>query len=450
VTGARAREFDRHGPVVLPVYGSQDGAVDAVGRATRWTASDVDNLAGMAHQDTTGPLPTARRSALVGRMQGFGTTIFAEMTALADAAGAINLGQGFPDTDGPTSVLDAAVDAIRSGRNQYPPGPGVPELRAAIAEHQRRFYGLEVDPDREVLVTVGATEAIAASLLALCEPGDEVVLMEPYYDSYAASVALAGATRRTVVLRAPDFRVDEPQLRAAFTDRTRVVVVNSPHNPTGTVLRRDELELVVRLAQEHDAIILSDEVYEHLLFSDGPTGGRHVPVATLPGAAERTLTISSAGKTFSVTGWKVGWVHGPAELVDAVRAVKQFTTFVGSGPFQPAVAAGLRLPDEVFTGLAHQLQGKRDLLCGALREAGLSPMVPDGTYFVLVDGAPLGYEDGLALCRDLPRLAGVAAVPVRVFHDDPEAGRSLVRFAFCKKDEVLHEAAARLSRLRRD
>jgi N-succinyldiaminopimelate aminotransferase len=402
----------------------------------------------MALDDALDDAP-APVSPLVRRMQGFGTTIFAEMTALATAAGAINLGQGFPDTDGPASVLDAAVDAIRSGRNQYPPGPGMPELRTAIAEHQHRFYGLTVDPDREVLVTVGATEAIATALLALCEQGDEVVLLEPYYDSYAASVALAGATRRTVVLRAPDFRLDEAELRAAFTDRTRVVVVNSPHNPTGTVLTRPELELIVRLAAEHDAVILSDEVYEHLLFSDGPTGGRHVPIATLPDAAERTLTISSAGKTFSVTGWKVGWVHGPARLVDAVRTVKQFVSFVASGPFQPAVAAGLRLPDEVFASFARELQGKRDLLCAALSEAGLEPMVPAGTYFVLVDGAALGYDDGLALCRDLPRLAGVAAVPVRVFHDDPQAGRSLVRFAFCKRDEVLREAAERLSRLRR-
>jgi N-succinyldiaminopimelate aminotransferase len=295
----------------------------------------------------------------------------------------------------------------------------------------------------------GATEAIATALLALCEAGDEVVLMEPYYDSYAASVALAGATRRSVVRRAPDFRLDEAELRAAFSDRTRAVVENSPHNPTGTELTPEELQLVVRVAEEHAAVILSDEVYEHLLFSDGPTGGRHVPVATLPGAAERTLTISSAGKTFSVTGWKVGWVHGPAALVDAVRTVKQFVTFVASGPFQPAVAEGLRLPDTFFDGLARGLQGKRDLLCAALREAGLDPMVPDGTYFVLVDGAALGYDDGLALCRDLPRMAGVAAVPVRVFHDDPQAGRSLVRFAFCKKDDVLQEAAERLSRLRR-
>lgn len=389
-----------------------------------------------------------RRPFLVERMRGFGTTIFAEMSALAVATGAINLGQGFPDTDGPQSVLDAAVEAIRGGRNQYPPGPGVPELRAAIAEHQQRFYGLDVDPDTEVLVTAGATEAIAAAMLALCEPGDEVVVFEPYYDSYAASIALAGAVRRTVVLRAPDFAVDEAELRAAFSDRTRAVLVNSPHNPTGKVFTRAELELVARLAREHGAVVVSDEVYEHLLFSDGPTGGEHVPVATLPGMASRTLTVSSAGKTFSVTGWKVGWVHGPAELVTAVRTVKQFLTYVASGPFQPAAAVGLRLPDEVYAGIAASLQRKRDLMCEGLRAAGLTPFVPAGTYFVVTDAAEIGYDDGLALCRDLPRLAGVVAVPVSVFHDDPDAGRSLVRFAFCKQDAVLIEAAERLAALR--
>ena len=389
-----------------------------------------------------------RQPWLIERMGEFGTTIFAQMSALAQSTGAINLGQGFPDTDGPAVVLDAAVAAIRSGRNQYPPGPGVPELRTAIAEHQQRFYGLDVDPDHEVLVTAGATEAIASALLALCERGDEVVLFEPYYDSYAASVALAGAVRRTVVLRAPDFAIDEAELRAAFSDRTRVVLLNTPHNPTGKVFTRAELELVAGLAREFGAVVVSDEVYEHLLFSGGPTGGRHLPVATLPGMATRTLTISSAGKTFSVTGWKVGWVHGPRELVDAVRTVKQFVTYVASGPFQPAVAVGLRLPDEEYAAIANSLQRKRDLLCAGLRAAGLNPLVPAGTYFVIADAADLGYDDGMTLCRDLPRLAGVVAVPVGVFYDDADAGRSLVRFAFCKKDEVLHEAAARLARLR--
>lgn len=293
----------------------------------------------------------------------FGTTIFATMSALAMEHGAINLGQGFPDTDGPSDVLDAAVAAIRGGRNQYPPGPGVPELLAAIAAHQRRFYGIELDPAQEILVTVGATEAIAATILALVQPGDEVVTFEPYYDSYAASIALAGGVRRTSVLRFPDFAVDEASLRAAFSERTRLVLLNTPHNPTGKVFTRAELDLVCALAREHDAWVVTDEVYEHLIFD----GVEHVPVSTLPGMWDRTLTISSAGKTFSTTGWKVGWVSGPADAVAAVRAVKQFLTYVGSGPFQPAVATGLGLGDEVYAALASSLQAKRDLLCEGWR-----------------------------------------------------------------------------------
>jgi N-succinyldiaminopimelate aminotransferase len=380
---------------------------------------------------------------LVERMQGFGTTIFAEMSALAVTTGAINLGQGFPDTDGPAEMLAAATHAIESGRNQYPPGPGIPELRTAIAAHQRRFYGLEVDPDREVLVTAGATEAIAAAVLALCEPGDEVVTFEPYYDSYAATIALAGAVRRTSVLRFPDFAVDEASLRAAFSSRTRLVLLNTPHNPTGKVFTRAELELICALAREHDAWVVTDEVYEHLVFD----GAEHVPVATLPGMASRTLTISSAGKTFSATGWKVGWVHGPEAAVTAVRTVKQFLTFVASGPFQPAVALALGLPDPVYTGLASSLQAKRDLLCEGLRAGGLEVTQPAGTYFVIADAAPLGVTDALAFCRRLPGLCGVVGVPVSVFHDDPDAARTLVRFAFCKRDDVLHEAVSRLATL---
>ncbi|MFW5469033.1 pyridoxal phosphate-dependent aminotransferase [Knoellia sp. CPCC 206435] len=381
---------------------------------------------------------------LVQRMQGFGSTIFAEMTGLAIEHGALNLGQGFPDTDGPQEILDAAKAAIDGGRNQYPPGAGVPELLDAVAAHQRRFYGIDLDPRREVLVTVGATEAIAATVLALCEPGDEVVTFEPYYDSYAASIALAGAVRRTSVLRFPDFAVDEESLRAAFSSRTKLVLLNTPHNPTGKVFTRDELELICRLAQEHDAWVVTDEVYEHLVFD----GLAHVPVSTLPGMAERTLTISSAGKTFSLTGWKVGWVTGPAEAVSAVRTVKQFLTYVGSGPFQPAVALGLGLGDEVYAGLTRSMQGKRDLMVGALRDLGLPVAVPGGTYFVVADVAALGATDALQFCRDLPGRAGVAAVPVSVFHDDDDAARTLVRFAFCKQDEVLREAADRLSALR--
>ncbi|KGN40524.1 aminotransferase [Knoellia aerolata DSM 18566] len=377
-------------------------------------------------------------------MQGFGSTIFAEMTGLAVEHGALNLGQGFPDTDGPREILDAAKAAIDSGRNQYPPGAGVPELLEAVAAHQRRFYGIELDPRREVLVTVGATEAIAATILALCEAGDEVVTFEPYYDSYAASIALAGAVRRTSVLRFPDFAVDEESLRAAFSDRTRLVLLNTPHNPTGKVFTRDELDLICRLAQEHDAWVVTDEVYEHLVFD----GLAHVPISTLPGMAERTLTISSAGKTFSVTGWKVGWVSGPAEAVAAVRTVKQFLTYVGSGPFQPAVALGLGLGDDVYAGLTRSMQDKRDVLVSALRDIGLPVAVPGGTYFVVADVAALGATDALDFCRALPSRVGVAGVPVSVFHDDVDAARTLVRFAFCKQDDVLREAAVRLSALR--
>ncbi|WP_270888638.1 pyridoxal phosphate-dependent aminotransferase [Pedococcus sp. 5OH_020] len=382
-------------------------------------------------------------SPLVRRMQGFGSTIFAEMTALAAQHGAVNLGQGFPDSDGPPEMLEAAKAAIDGGRNQYPPGPGVPELLDAVAAHQSRFYGLSPDPSSEVLVTVGATEAIAATILALCEPGDEVVTFEPYYDSYAASIALAGAVRRTSVLRFPDFAVDEESLRAAFSPRTRMVLLNSPHNPTGKVFTTAELELVCALAREYDAWIVTDEVYEHLVFE----GLQHVPVATLPGMAGRTLTISSAGKTFSATGWKVGWVSGPAEAVAAVRAVKQFLTFVGSGPFQPAVAVALGLPDTVYASLSTMLQAKRDLLVKGLGSAGLEVSVPSGTYFVIADAAPLGAKDALEFCRELPGRAGVVGIPVSVFHDDRDAARTLVRFAFCKRDEVLHEAVDRLSRL---
>jgi len=373
----------------------------------------------------------------------FGTTIFAEMTALAAEHGAVNLGQGFPDTDGPPEMLAAAKAAIDGGRNQYPPGPGVPELLDAVAAHQDRFYGLRVDPRSEVLVTVGATEAIAATILALCEVGDEVVTFEPYYDSYAASIALAGAVRRTSVLRFPGFAVDEESLRAAFSARTRMVLLNTPHNPTGKVFTRAELDLICSLAREYDAWVVTDEVYEHLVFGDAT----HVPVATLPGMRERTLTISSAGKTFSATGWKVGWVSGPAEAVAAVRAVKQFLTFVGSGPFQPAVALALGMGDDVYAAFAASLQAKRDLLVAGLRDAGLSVSVPAGTYFVVADAAPLGAVDALAFCRELPKRAGVVGVPVSVFHDDVDAARTLVRFAFCKRDEVLREAVDRLSHL---
>ncbi|HYM58220.1 MAG TPA: pyridoxal phosphate-dependent aminotransferase [Solirubrobacteraceae bacterium] len=376
------------------------------------------------------------------RLAGFGTTIFTEMSALAERTGAINLGQGFPDEDGPEVVLEAAVAALRSGANQYPPLPGVPALRGAIVEHQRRFYGLELDPDAELLVTFGATEAIASALLGLCDPGDEVVTFEPWYDSYAAGIALAGAERRAVTLRAPGWRFAADELEAAMTDRTRLILLNSPHNPTGKVFSRSELELVAAACRERDVLAVTDEVYEHLVFD-----GEHVPLATLPGMAERTLTISSVGKTFSVTGWKIGWATGPADLVAAVRGAKQFLTFAGGTPLQHAAAVALALGDAHYRALADGLRAKRDRLCAGLERAGLEVHRPAGTYFVNADVTPLGYEDAAAFCRDLPGRAGVVAIPTAVFYGDPRPAGSLVRFAFCKRDEVIDEAATRLARL---
>jgi N-succinyldiaminopimelate aminotransferase len=383
---------------------------------------------------------TTTRPLLNGRLSGMGTTIFAEMSALAAATGAINLGQGFPDTDGPEAVREAAVRALRDGRgNQYPPGMGVPELRTAIADHQRRFYGLDFDPDAEVLVTAGATEAIAAAMLALLEPGDEVIAFEPFYDSYAACIAMAGAVRVPLTLHAPDFRPDLDALRAAVTPRTRLLLLNSPHNPTGTVLTRDELTAIAELAVERDLLVVTDEVYEHLAFD-----ADHIPLATLPGMRDRTATISSAGKTFSFTGWKVGWVTGSAEMVAAVRTAKQFLTYVASGPFQYAVAEALALPDTYYAAFRADLHAKRDILTAGLQDAGFTTYRPQGTYFVTTDIAPFAEPDALAFCRALPARAGVVAVPNSVFYDHPTAGRTQVRFAFCKKQDVLREAAARL------
>ena len=374
-------------------------------------------------------------------------TIFAEMSALAASTGAINLGQGFPDEDGPEAVRNAAKRAIDEGVNQYPPGRGIPALRQAIADHQARFYDVQLDPDREILVTAGATEAIAATLLALLEDGDEVVTFEPFYDSYAAMIALAGGVHVTVPLRAPEFRPDLDELRDAVTDRTRIILINSPHNPTGTVLDRETLELVVELAHEHDALIVTDEVYEHLVFGTA----QHIPISSLPGARERTLTISSGGKTFSLTGWKIGWLSGPAELVDAVIAVKQFTTYVNGAPFQPAIALGLSLADDYFADAASALAAKRDLLSTGLRRAGFEVSRPDGSYFVIADAAPLGFDDAVEFCRRLPELAGVVGIPLTAFvRPERHAGyRSLVRFAFCKRTEVLERASAQLAELRR-
>jgi N-succinyldiaminopimelate aminotransferase len=376
------------------------------------------------------------------RLRPFGTTIFTEMSALALRTGAINLGQGFPDTDGPAEIVDAVTAAMRSGSaNQYAPLAGVPELRAAIAAHQQRCYGLEIDPDRGVQVTFGATEAIAATMLGLLEPGDEVVVLEPFYDSYAATIAMAGATRRVVTLRPPDFALDPAALAAAAAGaRVRMILLNSPHNPTGRVLSRDELGAVARACVEHDLVAVTDEVYEHLVFD-----GEHVPLATLPGMAERTLTISSAGKSFSFTGWKIGWCSGPPELVAAVSAAKQFLSFAGGTPFQHAVAGALGDAERHVAPLRAALQAGRDRLCDGLRAAGLGVCVPQGGYFVNADVAPLGVHDAGAWCRALPASAGVVAIPTDAFYADPEAGRTLVRFAYCKRPEVIDEAVQRLA-----
>ncbi|WP_243074605.1 aminotransferase class I/II-fold pyridoxal phosphate-dependent enzyme [Microbacterium sp. SS28] len=388
---------------------------------------------------------TAQGAGLIGADGVVRPTIFAEMSALAAQTGAINLGQGFPDEDGPAEVLEAAREAIARGVNQYPPGRGIPDLLDAVAEHQRRFYRLDLDPGREVLVTAGATEALTATLLALIDgPDDEIVVFEPFYDSYAAVVALAGARLVTVPLRWPDFQPDLDELRAAVSDRTRIILVNDPHNPTGAVFSADVRETIVALAHRHDAVIVTDEVYEHLVF-DAP----HTPIATLPGAAERTVSISSGGKTFSTTGWKIGWATGPAELIDAVLAVKQWLTYVNGAPFQPATATGLRLPDDYFTGIAATLRGKRDVLGEGLVAAGFAVSQPAGSYFTVADAAPLGATEGAEFCRALPHRAGVVAIPLTAFVRPESRSRyaTLVRFAACKRVEVLEDAASRLATL---
>ncbi len=381
---------------------------------------------------------------LTAKLQGFGTTIFAEMSSLAVSTGSINLGQGFPDIDGPREVLDAAIAAINGGLNQYPPGPGMLVLREAIAAHQQRFYGLSYDPDTEVLVTAGATEALAGALLGLLDSGDEVVLFEPMYDSYQACIALAGAVVKPVTLRPPSYGFDLDEVRAAITPKTKLLLINTPHNPTGKVLDRAEMLALADLAIEHDLIVITDEVYEHLLFD----GAEHVAMATLPGMRERTLSISSGGKSFNTTGWKIGWVCGPAELVTAARTAKQFLTFVNGGPFQPAIAVGLGLPDAYFVELAADLQAKRDRLLPGLVAAGFDVYPTSGTYFVTVDIRPVRADgDGMALCRELPHRCGVVAIPNEVFYANRHEGRHLVRFAFCKRLDVLDEAVARLATL---
>jgi N-succinyldiaminopimelate aminotransferase len=374
------------------------------------------------------------------RLRSIPPTIFSEMSALALRTGSLNLGQGFPDQDGPPAVVEAAVQALRAGRNQYPPGPGVPELREAVAGHQARHYGIELDPLSQVVVTAGATEAIAAAVLALVNPGDEMAVLEPFYDSYVACIEMAGGVRRPVTLRPPDFRLDPDALRAAVTPRTTTLLLNTPHNPTGATLTREELQVVADVAIEHDLVVVTDEVYEHLVYD----GRSHVPLCTLPGMWDRTVSISSAGKTFSFTGWKVGWVTGPVDLVQAVMAAKQWLTFSNAAPLQPAVAYALTQEAGFYDALAKDLQTKRDLLVAGLRELDLDVYPPEATYFVTTDVRRYGHRDGLAFCLALPERAGVVAIPEQVFFDDQDAGRHLVRWAFCKDASVLEDAVGRL------
>ncbi len=389
----------------------------------------------------------------VHRLQPYAVTIFAEMSALAARIGAVNLGQGFPDEDGPAGMLKVAQNAIAEGINQYPPGLGIPALRRAIAAQRQRRYGIEYDPDTEVLVTVGATEAIAASLLGLVEPGSEVLVIEPFYDSYSPVVAMAGC-HRVVVPLVPDgggFALDADALRAAITPRTRALIVNSPHNPTGMVLRHDELAAIAEIAVSNDLLVITDEVYETLVFDDRT----HIPLAGLPGMAGRTVTISSAAKMFNATGWKIGWACGAPELIAGVRAAKQYLTYVGGAPFQPAVAYALDHEDGWAAGLCADLQAKRDRLSAALSDLGFGVHRSSGTYFLCVDPRPLGVEDSTAFCAELPHKAGVAAIPMSAFTSDERLREEqttsadngwnhLVRFAFCKRDDTLDEAIRRL------
>ena len=383
-----------------------------------------------------------RDPLLVSRMAEHSTSIFGEMSALATQVGAINLGQGFPDTDGPQELKVVAETAIDKGHgNQYPPAHGLLELREAITFHQERFYKIRLNPVSDVVVTTGASEALQSALLALIEPGDEVVMFEPWFDIYAAGISLARGTRVSVPLGGDDYRPDIDALRAAITPRTRIILINSPHNPTGIVFTRHELEAIAKIAIEHDLIVISDEAYEHLWFDDHV----HIPISTLPGMFERTITVGSGGKSFSFTGWKVGWASGPAELIAAVRVVRQHLSYVSSGPFQYAFAHGLGMPDSYFDGLRLDLMSKRDLLCTGLAELGFGVIVPQGTYFITTDIRPMGFTSGLEFCRELPRRTGVVAIPHQVFCDDPEIGRPFVRWAFCKQPAVLDEALSRMA-----
>ncbi|MEP6993680.1 MAG: methionine aminotransferase [Acidobacteriota bacterium] len=383
------------------------------------------------------------RPALSRRLEGFGTTIFTEMTRLAEAHGAINLAQGFPDFDGPPLAKEAAIAAIRAGRGQYARMSGIRELHAALSDKYRRDAALDYAPDTEITVTSGATEAIFAAIQGTCDPGDEVVLFEPYYDSYKASVLMAGAVPRVVTLHGPRWTFARDEVRAAFGDRTRAILLNTPHNPTGKVFTREELEFLAGLCLERDVLCITDEVYEHLVYD-----GAHVSIASLPGMRERTITISSFGKTFSLTGWKIGWAAAPPELSAAVRAAHQFITFATATPLQHGAAVALaQAGPDYYTSLAADYREKRDFLVRELARVGFAVGSPAGAYFVCADFRPFGFDDDQKFVRHLIEHVGVAAIPPSVFYDRPERGRWYVRFAFCKKRETLEAAVERLEKL---
>ena len=383
---------------------------------------------------------THHQSRHAQRLRGVEKTVFAEMSALAVRTGSVNFGQGSPDTSGPDSVVEVACAAMRAGRNQYPPGHGAPELVDAVVSHQRRNYGLDLAPEN-VVATTGATEAIAAAILGLVDPGDEVIVFEPWYDSYKAMIQFAGGVRRGLVLPAPDYRLDVAALEAAVTERTKVILLNTPHNPTGHVFDRTELEAIAAVAERHDLVVVTDEVYEHLTFDDH----EHVPIATLPGMFDRTVTISSSGKTFSFTGWKIGWATGPADLVAAVEGAKNWLSYASGAPFQPAIAHALEHEASFHEQLRADLQKRRDHLCEALVSLGHEVHVPQGTYFVTTDVSSFGHEDGEAFCRAMAERAKVVAIPTQGFYEDgSQAGRHLVRWAFCKEQDVIEEGISRL------
>jgi N-succinyldiaminopimelate aminotransferase len=379
------------------------------------------------------------------KLEPFGTTIFSEMTRLAIEHRAINLSQGFPDYEGPTEIVEAAVEALRAGHNQYARSMGLPVLTAAVAKHQKTFYDLDYDPMSEVVVFSGATEGLMSSMLGLLDPGDEVVLFEPFYDSYPVCAAMAGAIPRYVTLRFPDFSIDEEELARAFTSKTKLVVINTPHNPSGKVFSKRELELIAELAKKHDAIVLTDEVYEHLIYD----GVEHVPMATLPGMRDRTLTISSAGKTYSLTGWKIGWATGPAPLARAAQAAHQFVTFATATSLQVAVAVALEQhAGAYYAALSKEYTARRDLLLDTLRAAHLEPSVPKGAYFVLADFTRIFSGTDIEFAHHLVKDIGVAAIPPSCFYaSHPEDGRRLIRFAFCKRISTLEAARERLSQM---